>query len=117
MLCISFNIKELLGGPKFKYLKWFFETNKSNIILIQETMSPGVEACDYFLNIFPSCEVCAFDAIGLSNGSLAIWNPLMVSLCRFNTCDGILLVDRVNTFDQEFNILNCYGPYKYRMYF
>ena len=77
MIMLSFNIRGIGVASKSRALRRLFENIKLDLILVQEMMCLGVKACEDFLKIFHSWEVCAMDVDGFSRGLLAIWNPLV----------------------------------------
>ena len=57
------------------------------------------------------------DAIGLSSGLLAGWNPSLVRCKAFSSITGIVLRASIRGIIKVFTIINCYGPYAHRSVF
>ena len=112
---ISFNIRGLGGGPKRAAFKRILDIVCPVIVFLQETMSSGDIACDFFLNLRPGWFVSALDACGHYGGTLVGWNPLLANLRAFKTCVGLLLKGSLKGFDGLVHLLNEYGPYSNRM--
>ena len=75
MICISFNIRGLGAGPKFRALKHFFLNNKADIYFIQETMERSFKACEFFLKFLRDWKYYATDSMGLSGGMDVFLEP------------------------------------------
>ena len=59
MILVSLNVWGLGSGPKRVALESFLDRFKPCIVLLQETMTDGVSACDYFLKMKLSCQFSA----------------------------------------------------------
>ena len=75
------------------------------------------KAIDVFTNVLGNWYMSAVNASGLSGGLLSAWNPHKALFDVFRSGAGILLKGRCINGVQEINILNCYGPYQYRIPF
>ena len=51
MNCVSFNVRGLGGGPKHAKLKQLLDFVFPAVVPLQETMSSGNIACDFFLHL------------------------------------------------------------------
>lgn len=87
------------------------EVVRPEILLIQETMTSAIRACQYSLKKFPGWEVSATDSSGLSGGLLCIWNPASCDFVPYSTAAGILLVGHIQGYIEPIKIWNLYGPY------
>lgn len=117
MILFSLNIRGVGGLPKQLALKRVLHITNPDLILLQETMESGDKARSFFNKIKLGWMICTVDAVGLSGGLLAAWNPLVFKLCPSVTSLGILLSGNIRGLEKNINIINCYGPYSNRMDF
>ena len=86
MIVLSFNVRGVGGAPKSLALRRLFDLVKPDLVMIQETMVPGVRAREVFSNFFPNWNFYVVDSKGLSGGLLSAWNPKKANLNVFNSC-------------------------------
>ena len=92
-------------------LKCFFQVNKVDMILVQETMSCNSLVVEFFLKKFSGWEIFVLDAFGLFGGLLAICNHSCVDFTPYHSPTSILLSGKVRGFQHEVKFVNCYAPY------
>ena len=117
MILLSINIRGIGGGPKRTAFKHVLDSHSLAVVFLQETMSLGANACDYFLRLRSSWRVCARDASRLSSGILVAWNPLVADFRAFDSVVGILLKGNFLGFKEQVHMLNIYGLYTNRRAF
>ena len=83
MNLLSFNIRGLGGGLKQAALKILLDSVCLVVVFIQETMSSGLDACNFFLHLSPGWLVNALATCGNSGGTLVAWNPIAANLRDF----------------------------------
>ena len=111
MNLISFNICGLGNSLKITALKILLERVNSGAILLQETMTSLVQACELFLKICPSRLCCGMDVVGMSRGLLVAWNSKVDDFKPFSTTIGIIIERKFIGMERRIRILNVYGPY------
>ena len=69
------------------------------------------QALYLFSKLKPGWEFCASDAMGISDGLLAGWDPHLVWCKAFSSLAGIMMKSSFKGLDETFTVINCYGPY------
>lgn len=87
------------------------------VILVQETMTSSLDACETFLKLFPAWNICGLNADGTFGGLLVAWNSSKASFKPYVTIVGILLEGIFLGLQRPIKILNIYGPYNLREVF
>lgn len=84
---------------------------KPFLILLQETITLREKPWETLLNICPEWFVCATNAMGHSNGWVAMWDPRVITFKAFLSCLGIILINHMMGTNLQFFIINSYAPY------
>jgi len=91
MIIVTMNVRGVGGNSKFLALKRFIESEKPDVLLIQETMVCVEKAKEMFVKLLPSWNFCGVDFVGFSGGLLITWNSVKADCNAFLTPAGILL--------------------------
>ena len=114
---LSLNIRGLGNASKTHCLKDILYTANPIIFLGQETMCARERAIKTFLGFKAGWNVVAVDAVGLSGGLIAIWNPDHAACKAYKFFGGILLSGQLRGMEEPVNIINIYAPYCNRIPF
>jgi exonuclease III len=117
MIVSTLNVRGVGGTSKFLALKRFLDSEKPDVLLIQETMVCEEKARELFVKLLPNWYFCGVDSTGLSGGLLTAWNPRKADCYAFLTPAGILLDGVVKDINKRLKVINCYGPYAEREVF
>lgn len=117
MKILSLNLRGLGGNPTCRVVHHLLRSSKLDIIMIQETMSSGAKAIDYFSFMLSGWSFYAVDAVGLSRGLLLALNEYFVIYNSFCSMSSIILEGNFHGIGSPLKIVNCYGPYSNRKYF
>ena len=120
MILTSFNVRGLVGGPKFLVLKHVFSSITPDNGFTQDTMSVSSKACHCFLKLFLGSILILFlfrstmDSQGNSGGLLCIWDPVKCDFVSYASSAGLILVGHMKGIAERIVFLNSYGPYRER---
>jgi exonuclease III len=75
MIIVTLNVKGVGGNSKFLALKRFLDSEKPDVLLIQETMVYLEKKKEMFVKLLPNWYFCGVDSLRIFGGLLTNWNP------------------------------------------
>lgn len=114
---ISMTVKDVRGSHKRLSLRRILESERLDVVLIQETMVSKEKACEFFGKLANGWEMTTLDVLGSLGGLATLWNLGSFNLIPFLTSVGILVEAIVLKWDLPIRVLHYYAPYNERQDF
>ena len=111
MKVISWNIRGLNGRSKQRILRDCIKEDTPEILMLQETKCPGLEAENIIQRIWKGCQFFYTDSLGAAGGLAILWDPNHITLSGpFSTARTLSAHFEIIGSRQEGTITNVYGP-------